>query len=343
MVKKKTNVDESETSVVSFGMVDCSQKSNGVEIDRQIQRRILLMRGTQVMLDRDLAELYGVLTKNLNKAVKRNIGRFPEDFMFQLTKEESLRFQSGTLNVLDKPNKTGVFDTEEILRFQIGTTKDGRGGSRYQPYAFTENGIAMLSSVLKSQRAIDVNIQIMRAFTQMRKVLMTSAGVLQRLGAIEVRQIAAEKDFNAKFETVFDALGRGNLLPNGLLGPEAEFDALRFVTRLVESARKEIVLIDPYSDASTLEVLTKKAKDVKVRLVCKATNWSKPTPIEIAKFNKQYKGLEVLRSDNFHDRFVIIDGAELYNLGSSVNSLGRRLTTYTSRDPKEIAKILAQI
>ena len=124
---------------------------------------------------------------------------------------------------------------------------------------------------------------------------------------------------------------------------EAEFDALRFVTRLVESAKKEIVLIDPYSDASTLEVLAKKTKGVKVRLVCKATNWSKPTATEIAKFNKQYKGLEVLRSDNFHDRFVIIDGSELYNLGSSVNSLGRRLTTYTTRDPKEIVKLLAQI
>ena len=177
----------------------------------------------------------------------------------------------------------------------------------------------------------------------MRKFMMASAGVLQRLGAIEVRQIAAEKDFNAKFDTVFDALDRGNLLPQGILETGAEFDAFRFVTRLVESAKKEIVLIDPYSDASTLEVLAKKAKGVKVRLVCKATNWPKPTATEIAKFNRQYKGLTVERSDNFHDRFVIIDGVELYNLGSSINSLGRRLTTYTTRDPKEIEKVLANV
>ena len=312
--------------------------------DTQIQQRIFTVRGVQVMLDRDLAELYGVLTKNLNKAVKRNIERFPDDFMFQLTKEEGLRFQFGTLNETNQPDKMRAFDAEEVLRFQNGTLKLPQGKHlKYQPYAFTENGIAMLSSVLKSPRAIDVNIQIMRAFTQMRRVLMTSVGVLQRLGAIEVRQIAAEKDFNAKFETVFDALDRGNLLPQGILETGAEFDAFRFVTRLVESAKKEIVLIDPYSDASTLEVLAKKVKGVKMRLVCRATNWPKPTATEIAKFNKQYKGLTVDRSDNFHDRFVIIDGVELYNLGSSINSLGRRLTTYTTRDPKEIAKIMSQL
>ena len=213
------------------------------------------------------------------------------------------------------------------------------GGDRQLPYVFTEQGVAMLSAVLRTPTAVRTSIDIINAFVGMRKFMMASAGVLQRLGAIEIKQLETDK----KLDTVFDALDRGSLLPQGMLGPEAEFDALRFVTRLVESAKKEIVLIDPYSDASTLEVLAKKAKGVKVRLVCKATNWSKPTATEIAKFNKQYKGLEVLRSDKFHDRFVIIDGAELYNLGSSVNSLGRRLTTYTSRDPKEIAKLLAQI
>ena len=197
----------------------------------------------------------------------------------------------------------------------------------------------MLSSVLRSDRAIETNIQIMRTFTQMRMLLATSAGVLQRLGAIEIKQLESDR----KFETVFDALSRGNLLPQGLFGTETEFDALRFVTRLVESAKKEIVLIDPYSDASTLEVLAKKTRGVKVRLVCKATNWGNPSDIEIAKFNKQYKVLIVDRTDNFHDRFVIIDGKELYNFGSSVNSLGRRLTTYSTRDPKEIGMILAQI
>ena len=213
------------------------------------------------------------------------------------------------------------------------------GGDRQLPYAFTEQGVAMLSAVLRTPTAIRTSIDIINAFVAMRKFMMASAGVLQRLGAIEIKQLESDR----KFDTVFDALSRGNLLPQGLFGTETEFDALRFVTRLVESAKKEIVLIDPYSDASTLEVLAKKTRGVKVRLVCKATNWGNPTDIEIAKFNKQYKGLIVDRTDNFHDRFVIIDGKELYNFGSSVNSLGRRLTTYSTRDPKEIGMILAQI
>ena len=214
-----------------------------------IQRRIMPVRGVQVMLDRDLAALYGVETRALNQAVRRNIGRFPEDFMFQLSKEDCLRSQIVTLN-------------------------EARGKHlKYLPYAFTENGIAMLSSVLRSETAIDVNIRIMRAFTALR----------------------------------------------------------RFV----------IVLIDPYSDAVTLEVLSKKRPGVKVRLVCK--DRGKPTPTEIAKFNRQYKGLSVTYSDDFHDRFLIIDNIELHGLGSSIHCLGRRVTSYTTRDAKEIAKLLAMV
>ena len=213
-----------------------------------IQRRIMPVRGVQVMLDRDLAALYGVETRAL-QAVRRNIGRFPEDFMFQLSKEDCLRSQIVTLN-------------------------EARGKHlKYLPYAFTENGIAMLSSVLRSETAIDVNIRIMRAFTALR----------------------------------------------------------RFV----------IVLIDPYSDAVTLEVLSKKRPGVKVRLICK--DRGKPTPTEIAKFNRQYKGLTVTYSDDFHDRFLIIDNVELHGLGSSINCLGRRVTSYTTRDAKGIAKLRAML
>ena len=216
----------------------------------------------------------------------------------------------------------------------------GRGSNiKYLPYAFTENGIAMLSSVLRSPRAIATNIQIMRAFTEMRRLMTMSAGMLQRLGAVEIRQLETDR----KLDTIFDALDRGNLLPSGILPSGTEFDSLRFVTRLVESAKSEIVLIDPYADAVALDVLAKKAKDVKVRLVVKATNWAKPTATEINKFNRQYGGLTVERSDDFHDRFMIIDNEELWNLGASVNCIGRRLTTYSTRDSKEIAKVLAQI
>ena len=278
-----------------------------------IQRRIIPVRGVQVMLDRDLAALYGVETRALNQAVRRNIGRFPEDFMFQLSKEDCLRSQIVTLN-------------------------EARGKHlKYLPYAFTENGIAMLSSVLRSETAIDVNIRIMRAFTAMRRFVSDHAGLVQRVGAIELKQLETDK----RIDTVFDALDRGNLLPSGILPAESEFDSMRYVSRLIESAQSVIVLIDPYSDAVTLEVLSKKRPGVKVRLVCK--DRGKPTPTEIAKFNRQYKGLSVTYSDDFHDRFLIIDNVELHGLGSSINCLGRRVTSYTTRDAKEIAKLLAMV
>ena len=278
-----------------------------------IQRRIIPVRGVQVMLDRDLAALYGVETRALNQAVRRNIGRFPEDFMFQLSKEDCLRSQIVTLN-------------------------EARGKHlKYLPYAFTENGIAMLSSVLRSETAIDVNIRIMRAFTAMRRFVSDHAGLVQRVGAIELKQLETDK----RIDTVFDALDRGNLLPSGILPAESEFDSMRYVSRLIESAQSEILLVDPYSDAVTLEVLSKKRPGVKVRLVCK--DRGKPTPTEIAKFNRQYKGLSVTYSDDFHDRFLIIDNVELHGLGSSINCLGRRVTSYTTRDAKEIAKLLAMV
>ena len=278
-----------------------------------IQRRIMPVRGVQVMLDRDLAALYGVETRALNQAVRRNIGRFPEDFMFQLSKEDCLRSQIVTLN-------------------------EARGKHlKYLPYAFTENGIAMLSSVLRSETAIDVNIRIMRAFTAMRRFVSDHAGLVQRVGAIELKQLETDK----RIDTVFDALDRGNLLPSGILPAESEFDSMRYVSRLIESAQSEIVLVDPYSDAVTLEVLSRKRPGVKVRLVCK--DRGKPTPTEIAKFNRQYKGLAVTYSDDFHDRFLVIDNIELHGLGSSINCLGRRVTSYTTRDAKEIAKLLAML
>ena len=278
-----------------------------------VQSRIVAVRGVQVMLDRDLAALYGVETRVLNQAVRRNIGRFPEDFMFQLSKEDCLRSQIVTLN-------------------------EARGKHlKYMPYAFTENGIAMLSSVLRSETAIAVNIRIMRAFTAMRRFVSDHAGLVQRVGAIELKQLETDK----RIDTVFDALDRGNLLPSGILPAESEFDSMRYVSRLIESAQSEIVLVDPYSDAVTLEVLSKKRPGVKVRLVCK--DRGKPTPTEIAKFNRQYKGLTVTYSDDFHDRFLVIDNIELHGLGSSINCLGRRVTSYTTRDAKEVAKLLAML
>lgn len=281
-----------------------------------IQKHIISIRNVHAILDRDLAVMYDVEVKHLNRQVKRNIERFPADFMFQLTKEECIRCQIGTL-------------------YERG--EKSLNWSTYRPYAFTENGVAMLSGVLRSPIAVAVNIGIMRAFTAMRRFVSDHAGLVQRVGAIELKQLETDK----RIDTVFDALDRGNLLPSGILPADSEFDSMRYVSRLIERAQFEILLIDPYSDAATLEVLSKKRPSVKVRLVCK--DRGKPTPTEIAKFNRQYKGLAITYSDDFHDRFLIIDNVELHGLGSSINCLGRRVTSYTTRDPKEIAKLLATI
>ena len=287
--------------------------------DLQIAGRIMQVRGYPVMLDRDLADLYHVDTKRLNEQVRRNIDRFPERFMFQLTKEEFENWKSQfAASNLSKKEEAGL-----------------RMGLRRPPYAFTEQGVAMLSAVLKSKTAVDVSIQIIDAFVMLRRFMLNSVGVLQRLGAIEIKQLETDK----KFETVFTALDRGRLLPSGIIPAGTEFDSQRQVSRLVESAKSEIVIIDPYADATILDVLSVKGANVTVRLVCK--NRGKPTASEIAKFNKQYKGLTVSYSDDFHDRFVIIDNAELHNFGSSVNSLGQRVTTYSTRDAKEIKKLLS--
>lgn len=277
-----------------------------------IQTRILAIRGQQVMLDRDLAELYGVSTAALNQAVKRNRERFPETFVFQMDEDEFMNWKS-----------------------QIVISNSERMGLRKRPFVFTEHGLTMMAALLRSSVAIKASVEIVNAFVAMRHFLVDTAGILQRIGAIEIKQLKTDE----RVATVFDALARGNLLPSGILPPNSEYDAMRFVTRIVESAKKEIVLIDPYSDAQTLDVLAKKRADVSVRLLCK--NRGQPTANEIAKFNRQYGGLSVEYSDAFHDRFLIVDGIEMHNLGSSVNSLGRRVTSYTTRDSKEISKVLA--
>ena len=276
----------------------------------EIQRRIMPVRGVQVMLDRDLAELYNVETKQLKRQVKRNIRRFPSDFMVELSERDM-----------------------KSLRCQIGTSN--RGGDRYGAYAFTEQGIAMLSSILRSERAIDVNINIMRVFVAMRRFVTDHAGLVQRVGAIELKQLETDK----RLDTVFDALDRSKLLPCGILPADSEYDSIRMVSRLITQAKSELLIIDPYADVTLLDILSEKAPGVTVRLVCK--NRGKPTRSEIEKFNRQYKGLTVEHSDSFHDRYILIDDTELHNLGSSINYLGCRVTNYSTSDPKEIKKLHA--
>ena len=221
-------------------VANCDRLQNDeVVVTTPVESRIMSIRGKQIMIDRDLAELYGVETRVLNQAVKRNIERFPERFRFQLTKEECLRSQIATLN-------------------------EGRGQHlKYMPYVFTENGVAMLSSVLRSDTAIEVNIRIMRAFTSMRHFLQNNAEVFQRLSTMEYHQLEMQQhqqETDKRIEEVFRRLDEGNAKPKqGVFYNGQIYDAYTFVSGLIKSAKKRIVLIDNYVDETVLTLVERKS------------------------------------------------------------------------------------
>lgn len=273
-----------------------------------IQNRIYTIRGVQVMLDNDLAKLYKVETKYLNRAVKRNIQRFPKDFMFQLTREEfdNLKFQSGT-------------SRDDDLRFQNGTSSSEHGGRRYQTYVFTEQGVAMLSTVLRSETAVKMSIQIINAFVTMRQFISSNAQVFQRLDTIELKQLETDK----KLETVLTAIESKDILPKqGIFFDGQIFDAYNFVSDLFRSAERSIVIIDNYLDDTVLTHLTKKNENVHVTILTRKI--SKTLALDIKKFSEQYPTIEIKTFKNAHDRFIIIDNAEIYHFGASLKDLGKK-------------------
>ena len=275
-----------------------------------IQDKIYPLRGLQVMLDSDLSELYAVETKRLNEQVRRNIERFPSEFMFQLTNYEfdSLRSQSATIN-------------------------KGRGTHRkYLPYAFTEQGVAMLSGVLKSDTAIRISIQIINAFVAMRKFLTENAQVFQRLDKVEQKQI----EYDAKFEEVFDAIQSRDLKPEkGIFFDGQIFDAYKFVSDLIRTADKSLILIDNYIDDSVLTLFSKRNKNVQVTLFTK--DISKRLLLDLAKYNTQYPLIEVKEFIRSHDRFLIIDDKEVYHFGASLKDLGKRWFAFSKFDKEALA------
>lgn len=282
-----------------------------------IQKKILTIRGEQVMLDSDLALFYGVETKYLNRAVKRNADRFPEEFMFQLTEADwkSLRFQFGTSNL------------DDSLKSQSVISKDKRGGRRYFPYVFTEQGVAMLSAVLKSDTAVKMSVQIMNAFVAMRRFLVENAGVFQRLDKLELSQI----DTSNKVNQILDAMQSKDLEPKqGIFYDGQVFDAYKFISGLIKKASKSIVLIDNYVDESVLDLLTKKKKQVDVIVLTK--NISKAVKLDEKKFNEQYGNLTIKQFSKAHDRFLIIDRKDVYHFGASLKDAGKKWFAFTKMD-----------
>jgi len=276
------------------------------------------IRGVQVILDRDLAFLYGVTTGNLNKAVKRNLERFPADFMFQLTKEESLMFQIGTSNT--GSNSFGV--DSDVLRFQIGTLKLGQGKHfKYQPYAFTENGIAMLSSVLRSERAIEVNIRIMREFVTMRKALASFGSMLARIETVERRQISDQSKNEVRFDEIFAKMSEGEM-PLAQIFYQGKFwDAKSLLIKFIRRAKKELIVIDPYAGVATLDMLAKRTRGVKIELVTHSNGELAESDFEA--FAKQCGHFTKTLCGICHDRFIVVDQKEIFWTGASLKDAGR--------------------
>ena len=302
-----------------------------------IRSRIFTIRGVQVMLDRDLAELYGVATKVLNQAVKRNIERFPERYMFQLNKDDvaNMRSQIVTLNS-DNPGS--------ILRSQIVTSR--WGGTRYLPYAFTEHGIIMLASVLNSPTAVEASVRITDTFVAMRRALASIAPLLSRIESTERRQLKLEDSQvrnEERFKLILDAMQDKKFPPQKVFFDGQVYDAFEQMKKFVRMAKKELIIIDPYFADSVLPLLAQKRKDVEV-LVVKNSRSKLLHDVDVAQFNAQYaNSLTVKVSDRFHDRFLIIDKTTLIHVGASLNHLGKKCFAFSSLDKSNIPDILAKI
>ena len=406
----------------------------------EIENKIFTVRGLPVMLDSDLAKLYGVETKRINEAVKRNINRFPEWFMFQLTytEWENLRFQFGTksnagdnasrsqIATLNEKNSLEVENLrsknvtsrendnehENGLRFQIGTLESNKSDSlrsqnvtlekinieqendsrsqkvslnekqhiesenlrsqtatssneegntsrfqfgtlnekkdfkeeflrsqfatlenqkgkhrKFLPYAFTEQGVAMLSAVLKSETAVIVSIQIMAAFVSLRKLHFQSAGLYQRLEIVEKKQIEADNHFNI----IFSALEKKDKVPSqGIFFNGQIFDAYKFVADIIKSATISIILIDNYIDETTLALLSK--RNTGVTAIIYSDHLSRNQIIDLQKLNAQYETIEIKKLKHNHDRFLIIDQKEMYHFGASLKDLGKKIFGFSKMD-----------
>jgi len=290
---------------------------NGNELIQleDIQTRIHTIRGVQVMLDSDLAELYGVEVKRLNEQVKRNIERFPESFCFQLNDSEMHILISQIVISNNKIN----------LKSQIATSS--WGGRRTNTYVFTEQGVAMLSAVLRSETAVKISVQIINAFVRMRRFIASNALIFQRLDTLETKQLVTDK----KIDYVLNAIESKEIqLKQGIFFDGQIFDAYKFVADLIRTAQKSIILIDNYIDDSVLTILTKRRTNVKIILLTKSI--SNQMALDVKKYNEQYPAIEIREFKNSHDRFIIIDNTTVYHFGASLKDLGKKWFAFSKMD-----------
>ena len=276
---------------------------------QSIERVIYTFRGVQVMLDRDLAKMYNVETKALNQAVKRNSGRFPERFMFQLSKEEFDNWKSQIVT-------SNMMSQSEIESFKMAV--------RRAPYAFTEQGVAQLSAVLKSDTAIEVSIRIMDAFVAMRRFISTNAEMFQRIERLESHQTSTDEKVEHIMKRM-DELAPA-ITPEQIFATGCVWDAWDYVSQLVPSAKQRIVLIDNFVDERVLTLLTKRAAGVSATIHSRYTQQFK---LDLEKHNEQYEQIEFIQIPHkSHDRFLFIDD-NVYLLGTSIKDMGTSLCAIT--------------
>ena len=285
--------------------------------NEEIKYLIYTIRGKQVMLDSDVAMLYHYETKKINQAVKRNIERFPERFCFQLTEEEL-----------------------EIMWSQIVTTsklEDNKYRSKkYLPYVFTEQGIAMLSGILKNEIAVQVSIKIMDAFVEMRKFMNINKSLFEKVVSIENKMDKKFIEQDKKFDIIFDQLQLEENIKQRIFFQGQIYDAYSLIVDIIKKASKKILIIDNYVDDNILKMLTKKKNDVEVVIL--TSNKSNIQNIDIQKFNKEYPLLKVAKTNKFHDRFIVIDDKEMYHLGASIKDLGKKCFGINKIEDVEIIK-----
>ncbi len=292
-------------------------KESAVFNQENIKKKIYTIRGLQVMVDKDLAKLYGVKPRRLREQIKRNIQRFPKDLMFQLSDEE-----------------VGLMVSQNAI-----PSRKHLGGSL--PYVFTEQGVANLSSVLTNSKAIQVNIQIIRAFVAMRKFISANAQIFQRLDSVERKQLEHMINCNKKFSKIFNAIESKGIKPKkGIFFDGQIFDAYKFVSEVIRSAKKSIILIDNYVDESVLILFNKVRKNVNVTIFTKEL--SKDLCLDFKKYNSQYPPIELKEFKQSHDRFLIIDNKEVYHFGASLKDLGKKWFAFSKFD-KEAFKILEKL
>ena len=282
-----------------------------------ITNLIYTIRGKQVMIDSDLASLYQVTTKRLNEQVSRNKNRFPAEFMFRLTKEEYENLRS---------------------QFVTSSEENTHGGRRYMPYVFTEQGIAMLSAVLKSDIAVDVSIKIMDTFVRMRNFFISNEDMFSRLDRVELKQLETDK----KLEEVFNYIANNTEVKQKIFFDGQIYDAFSFIADLIGKAQSKLILIDNYVDVNTLNILCKKKSAVDV-LIATAGKGSLTTK-DINKFNAQYQSLRVKTTADFHDRFLIIDDKEGYFIGASIKDAVKKSFAITRiEDEKMIQDLINKV